>query len=196
MMIRYDAPVGHIGAAIKAKRKPLMTQGEFAARLGLTQPSVSAWEREESLPTADILPKIARVLGCSLDDLMSGIDGEYDRTRTVTSSGSPPVQTGSSNASDPYAPATPRRADDGPATRRLEPVTIPDHLDAAQAAVYLNELSRDLSDTIAARIRAVAEALSARELESAVDVTAGVRAADRPHDQPHARRRRAHRRGA
>jgi transcriptional regulator with XRE-family HTH domain len=83
MMIRYDAPVGHIGAAIKAKRKPLMTQGAFAAKLGLTQPSISAWEREESQPTADLLPRIAVVLQCSVDDLVSGIDPAYDKHRDL-----------------------------------------------------------------------------------------------------------------
>jgi len=59
-----------------------MTQGDFADRLGLTQPSISAWERDEALPSADQLPRIARVLGCSVEDLVVGVDPAYDRLRS------------------------------------------------------------------------------------------------------------------
>jgi transcriptional regulator with XRE-family HTH domain len=186
--------VRHIGAAIKAKRKPLMTQGEFAAKLGLTQPSVSAWEREDSMPTADILPKIARILKCSVDDLVIGLDAEYDRVRATY-----PVpavrEDGASNASEAYAPATPRRADDGPATRHVEPA-IPESLAADSAAPYLFDIARELAETTAARLRAIAEALVAREAESPDRPATGVRTDADPHHQPHARQRRTHRRGA
>ena len=191
----YPHGVRHIGAAIKAKRKPLMTQGEFAARLGLTQPSVSAWEREESMPMVDLLPRIARVLGCSVEDLVVGLDPAYDETR-VTSSGSPMVQAGPSNASAPDAQPDPRRPDDVPATRSLGRVDIPATLAAPEAAIYLTTLARDLTETLAVRIRAVAQALLAREIESATGIAAGLRTDPAPHSQPHDRRRRKHRRGA
>jgi putative transcriptional regulator len=190
----YSPGVTHIGAAIKAKRKPLMTQGQFAAKLGLTQPSVSAWERGDSMPTADILPKIARVLGCSLDELVVGLDPVYDKSR-VTYPGTPPADDGSANASDPYAPATPRRADDGPATRHVEPA-IPESLAADSAAPYLFDIARELAETTAARLRAIAEALVTREAESPDRPATGVRTDADPHHQPHARQRRTHRRGA
>ncbi len=70
-----------LGATIRARRKPLMTQGEFAKRLGLSQPSVSDWERDESLPPSDLLPHIALLLGCTVEDLVSGIDTRYDESR-------------------------------------------------------------------------------------------------------------------
>jgi transcriptional regulator with XRE-family HTH domain len=178
-------------ARAKARREALKISGvELAARLRVSNQRVSDWEAGRyPNPRIDTLAKLAAALGVRVDDLVGDDFG-------VTYPGSPPVQAGSSNASDSYAPATPRRADDGPATRRLEPVTIPDHLDAAEAAVYLTDLARDLADGTAARLRAVAQALLARELEHAIDVTAGVRGTDREPHQPHARRRRTHRRGA
>jgi len=70
-----------IGEAIKALRKPRLTQDEFAEKLGLSQSSISQWERGDSLPSADLLPKIARVLDCSVEDLVVGVDAAYDRVR-------------------------------------------------------------------------------------------------------------------
>jgi putative transcriptional regulator len=196
--IRYSADVTHIGAAIRAKRKPQMTQGEFAARLGLTQPSVSAWERGDSMPTADTLPKIARILGCSVDDLVIGLDPQYDAAR-MNYPVIPSVNTGVTNAGDvlnSYAPAIPRGADVGPANRQIEPATIPQHLAAPDAAAYLNDIARELGEHIAARIRSVSQALLAREFESPAHVAAGERGADRHDHHPHARRRRTDRRRA
>lgn len=41
----------------------------LAGRLGVTRQCVYLWESGERLPAADKLPAIARVLGCSIDDL-------------------------------------------------------------------------------------------------------------------------------
>jgi transcriptional regulator with XRE-family HTH domain len=80
--IGYAAAVSAIGKAIQARRKPLMTQAEFARKMGLSQPSVSDWERGESLPPADQLPRIATVLECSVEDLVVGVDDSYDQLRS------------------------------------------------------------------------------------------------------------------
>jgi len=46
------------------------TQGELAERIGVSQRVLCYYERETEYPPAHLLPKIAEILGASLDDLM------------------------------------------------------------------------------------------------------------------------------
>ena len=46
-----------------------LTQAELARELGASRVSVSNWETGASWPSAQLLPKIAEVLGCSVEDL-------------------------------------------------------------------------------------------------------------------------------
>lgn len=46
-----------------------MTQKELADKLNVDQTAVSQWERGEAMPRADKLPEIAKILGCTIDDL-------------------------------------------------------------------------------------------------------------------------------
>ena len=46
-----------------------MTQKELAHKLGVTQGAVSQWEKGIANPKVDKLPLLARILGCSIDDL-------------------------------------------------------------------------------------------------------------------------------
>ena len=46
-----------------------LTQGELAARLGVGQSTVAMWENGTNVPRASLLPKLAEVLHCSIDDL-------------------------------------------------------------------------------------------------------------------------------
>lgn len=46
-----------------------MTQAELAARLCVDPSSVAKWETEKAYPRADMLPKIASILGCTIDEL-------------------------------------------------------------------------------------------------------------------------------
>ncbi len=46
-----------------------MTQKELAMKLDVTQACIVSWEKNESFPRADKLPKIAEVLGCEIADL-------------------------------------------------------------------------------------------------------------------------------
>ena len=48
-----------------------MTQEEMANRLGITAPAVNKWENGNSLPDITLLSPIARLLGISLDTLLS-----------------------------------------------------------------------------------------------------------------------------
>lgn len=48
-----------------------MTQEEMANRLGVTAPAVNKWEKGSSMPDITLLAPIARLLGISLDTLLS-----------------------------------------------------------------------------------------------------------------------------
>lgn len=51
-----------------------ITQEEMASRLGLTQQAIAKWEAG-NLPRAELLPQLAKVLGCTIDELF----GEGER---------------------------------------------------------------------------------------------------------------------
>ena len=59
------------GATISALRKERgMTQLELARQMGVTDKAVSKWERNLSFPDIASLPKLAEVLGTSVDELL------------------------------------------------------------------------------------------------------------------------------
>lgn len=61
-----------IGKVIRTYRKQKgMTQEEMANRLGVTTPAVNKWENGNSQPDITLLAPIARLLGISLDELLS-----------------------------------------------------------------------------------------------------------------------------
>ncbi len=61
-----------IGKIIRKYRKEQnMTQEEMAIRLGVTAPAVNKWESGNSMPDILLLAPIARLLGISLDTLLS-----------------------------------------------------------------------------------------------------------------------------
>lgn len=45
------------------------TQMQFANSLNVSQPTIVNWESIEIYPPSGILPQIAELLGCSIDDL-------------------------------------------------------------------------------------------------------------------------------
>ena len=47
-----------------------MTQLELAEQMGVTDKAVSKWERDLSCPDVNSLPKLAQILGVSVDELM------------------------------------------------------------------------------------------------------------------------------
>lgn len=62
----------------KIRSQANMTQVELARRLNVAQSSVAAWENNESsYPRAELLPALADLLHCSIDDLFGrGKEGE------------------------------------------------------------------------------------------------------------------------
>lgn len=46
-----------------------LTQQQLADLLGLERSNVAAWETGRGLPSAALLPKLAEVLHCSIDEL-------------------------------------------------------------------------------------------------------------------------------
>ena len=58
----------------KMREKAELTQVEAAKELNVSQGAISNWENGISLPVADKLPEIARLYGCTIDDLFK--DGE------------------------------------------------------------------------------------------------------------------------
>ena len=62
---------GTMGMMIASKRKELgLTQMELAEKMGVTDKAVSKWERDLSCPDISSLPKLAEILGMSVDELM------------------------------------------------------------------------------------------------------------------------------
>lgn len=55
----------------KAREKSGLTQQDLAALLGVDQSAVCLWETGKTQPRAKLLPKIAELLHCSVDDLLS-----------------------------------------------------------------------------------------------------------------------------
>lgn len=61
-----------IGKYIAEKRKALgLTQKQLAEKLNMSDKSVSKWERGQVLPDTAKIPKLAKVLGCSVADLFA-----------------------------------------------------------------------------------------------------------------------------
>lgn len=61
------------------RRKNDMTQEDFAARLGVSYQSVSRWENGTTYPDIELLPAIAELLSCSVDDLMGIPNAEKEK---------------------------------------------------------------------------------------------------------------------
>ena len=60
-----------LGATIAMLRKEKgLTQLELANLLGVTDKAVSKWERDLSWPDVGTLPRLAEILGISVDELM------------------------------------------------------------------------------------------------------------------------------
>lgn len=54
----------------RLRRELDISQVDFAKKLGVTQGTVSQWEKGRSYPRSSMLPKIAAVLGCTVDELL------------------------------------------------------------------------------------------------------------------------------
>ena len=72
----------------------LQTQKSLADLLGVPQPQVSDWENDRYAVLETLtLVKIAKGLRCSVDQLLAGVDPDYDRVReTVRAAGAEPAR--------------------------------------------------------------------------------------------------------
>lgn len=53
----------------KLRRSANITQEELGASVGVTRQTIISWESGDTWPAAPMLPKLAKALGCSIDDL-------------------------------------------------------------------------------------------------------------------------------
>ena len=58
------------GIRIMRKRAGLL-QKDLAERIGVAQGIISLWETDKAFPRADKLPQLARILGCTIDELFA-----------------------------------------------------------------------------------------------------------------------------
>ena len=55
---------------IRMRREAMgLTQAKLANALGVSRTAVTMWETGKSRPRFELLPKIAQLLGCTIDDL-------------------------------------------------------------------------------------------------------------------------------
>lgn len=54
------------------RRDKGLKQDELAQQLGVTPQAVSKWENDQTCPDITLLPKLAQILGVSVDELLSG----------------------------------------------------------------------------------------------------------------------------
>lgn len=61
--------------SIKERRiKAGLTQTQLGKQAGVDQSAVHLWESGKTLPRANLLPKLAMILGCTVDDLLDKVD--------------------------------------------------------------------------------------------------------------------------
>lgn len=56
-----------------------MTQADLAQKMGITDKAVSKWERDLSYPDIASIPRLAEILGVSVDELMSAEKSDSNR---------------------------------------------------------------------------------------------------------------------
>lgn len=49
-----------------------LTQQQLSENLNVDRSTVAKWETGEAMPRADKLPELAKIFGCSIDDLYRG----------------------------------------------------------------------------------------------------------------------------
>lgn len=54
-----------------ARERSGLTQRDLAAALGIVQSTVSMWEVGKTRPRAKLLPKLAALLNCTVDELLA-----------------------------------------------------------------------------------------------------------------------------
>ena len=56
------------------RRKAGLTQSELSSAIGVAQNTISNWENGERMPSASMLPRLAEILNCTIDELFADTD--------------------------------------------------------------------------------------------------------------------------
>ena len=76
----------HMGERIRDLRMALgMTQSDLAERMNVTDKAVSKWERNLSRPDIDSIPRLAEILGASVQELLDAPAKKRHRPATPPS---------------------------------------------------------------------------------------------------------------
>ena len=60
----------------RMREKKGMKQKELAEEMGIERSTIAKWETGATNPATEKLPKLASILGCTIDALFGGTDGE------------------------------------------------------------------------------------------------------------------------
>lgn len=60
-----------MSSLLKLRKKAGLSQQYIAECLGVTQGAVSQWEKGQAMPSADKLPQLSQILGCTIDELFA-----------------------------------------------------------------------------------------------------------------------------
>lgn len=99
---------------LRFRKRTGLTQEGLAEKLGVTFQSVSKWENAKCAPDTLMLPKIADIFECSIDDLFSRMP--YEGKKEIRSMLS---DIGSASAMDIAMPEMKRMYGDNSATEKL-----------------------------------------------------------------------------
>ena len=56
-----------------------LSQSELARQIEVAQSNVSQWETGKAFPSTEKLPMLAKILGCTIDDLFNSKTGENEK---------------------------------------------------------------------------------------------------------------------
>lgn len=59
------------------RRRAGYTVAQLAERLSVTRATIYFWEQGRCLPNAGLLPELAEILGCTIDDLFTDPNEEH-----------------------------------------------------------------------------------------------------------------------
>lgn len=63
---------------VTARKKAFLSQRAAAESLNVTDATVCMWETGKTLPRAALLPKIAELYGCSIEELLADNGNQSD----------------------------------------------------------------------------------------------------------------------
>ncbi len=76
-----NTTLGNRIAALRREKE--LKQDELAEKLGVSPQAVSKWENDQTCPDISILPLLAKILGVSVDELLSGKQQEAPAVRVL-----------------------------------------------------------------------------------------------------------------